>query len=679
MTDDIVRFTVLGPLRAWRGDSELELGPRQQRTLLALLLLRQGEPVTAGALVAEVWGEDAPPRAVGTLRTYVSRLRKLLEPERDAGSSPGVLVSVSDGYAVRLPQDALDVGEFETFVAAAERERMAGRPAEARDLLGSALALWGEEPLQGLAGPGIEAQRARLADRRLAVLESRLALDVELGGHAAVLGELAALAESHPLREPLYALLMRALVLCGRPDEAQAAYARIRRALAEEFGLDPGHELSALARDIAADGALASPYPTGREGGEPDRHPCPAQLPGDIADFTGRAGAVRDVCELLAAPPGTGAAVVAVSGLGGVGKSALALHVAHRMRAGFPHGQLYADLRHPCGHPVDAATALASFLRALGVADADIPAGTAERVFLFRARMAGRRMLVVLDNAADGDQIRPLLPGTPSSAVLVTSGAKLAGVPGTRFVHLDVMAPDEALILLGRVIGPERVAAEPEEGARLVEACGWLPLAVRIMAVRLATRPSWTVASLAERMAEREGRLAELKVADLAVEGVFRREYGRLPEPLRRAFRLLPPADSPDAAFRAVDVAASLGRPPHGAEELCESLVDISLLESPAPGWYRFHSLLAEFARTCVGTDTRVPAAADPVRPHAAPGPYSAPAAPARGARRSRRLKAAVYVRAAARVCAGCEAMPCGTPSCPAAPADRGSCTACAS
>ncbi|MEU7135952.1 AfsR/SARP family transcriptional regulator [Streptomyces sp. NPDC046261] len=678
MTVDIVRFSVLGRLRAWRGDSELELGSRQQRTLLALLLLRQGEPMTAAALVTEVWGEDAPPRAVGTLRTYVSRLRKLLEPERDAGSAPEVLVSVSDGYAVRVPQDALDVGEFETFAAAAERERMAGRPAEARDLLGSALALCGEEPLQGLTGPGIEAQRARLADRRLAVLESRLALDVELGGHAAVLGELVALAERHPLREPLHALLMRALVLCGRPDEAQAAYARIRRALAEEFGLDPGHELSALARDIAADGTLASPYPTAREDGEPDRHPCPAQLPGDIADFTGRADAVRDVCELLAAPPGTGTTVVAVSGLGGVGKSALVLHAAHRMRAGFPHGQLYADLRHPCGHPVDPATALGSFLRALGVADADIPAGTAERAFLFRARMAGRRMLVVLDNAADGDQVRPLLPGTPAGAVLVTSGAKLAGLSGTRFVHLDVMAPDEALTLLGRVIGPERAAAEQEDCARLVEACGCLPLAVRIMAVRLATRPSWTVASLVRRMAEGEGRLAELKVAGLAVEGVFRREYGRLPGPLRRAFRLLPPADRPDAAFRAVDVAASLGRPPHGAEELCESLVDISLLESPEPGWYRFHSLLAEFARTRAGTDTGAHAAPDPVQPYPAPGPFTAPDAPARGVPRSRRLKAA-YARAGARACCGCEAMPCGTPPCPAAPPDRASCTACAS
>ncbi|GAA3029755.1 hypothetical protein GCM10020000_03020 [Streptomyces olivoverticillatus] len=231
------------------------------------------------------------------------------------------------------------------------------------------------------------------------------------------------------------------------------------------------------------------------------------------------------------------------------------------------------------------------------------------------------------------------------------------------------MAPDEALTLLGRVIGPERAAAEPEDCARLVEACGCLPLAVRIMAVRLATRPSWTVASLVERMAEGEGRLAELKVAGLAVEGVFRREYGRLPEPLRRAFRLLPPADSPDAAFRAIDVAASLGRPPHGAEELCEWLVDISLLESPAPGWYRFHSLLAEFALTCAGTG---------VNPAATPGPFTAPATSARGVPRSHRLKAA-YARAAARECSGCEAMPYATPSCTAPPPAWASCTACAS
>ncbi|MGK5543215.1 BTAD domain-containing putative transcriptional regulator [Streptomyces sp. URMC 127] len=715
MTADTVRFSVLGQLRAWRGDRELGLGPRQQRTLLALLLLRQGEPVTAAALVAEVWGEDSPPRAVGTLRTYVSRLRKLLEPGRDAGSAPGLLVSVFDGYAVRVPRSAIDVGEFETFVAAAEGERIAGRPAEARDLLGSALALWGEEPLRGLSGPGIEAQRARLAERRLAALENRLALDVELGRHAAVLGELLALAERHPLREPLHALLMRALVLCGRPDEAQAAYARIRRALAEEFGLDPGPELSALARDIAAGGALASPYPAAaeRKGREPDGFPCPAQLPGDIPDFTGRTGAVRNVCELLAAPPGSAATVVAVSGLGGIGKSALALHAAHRMRASFPHGQLYADLRRPCGHPVAPGTALGSFLRALGVADAGIPAGTAERALLFRARLADRRMLVVLDNAAGEDQVRPLLPGTPSSAFLVTSGVKPTWLYGARFVHLDVMAPDEALTLLGQVIGPERAAAEPAECARLVEACGFLPLAVRITAVRLATRPSWTVASLVERMAEGEGRLAELRVAGLSVEGVFRREYERLPAPLRRAFRLLPPADRPDAAFRAADVAASLGRPPHGAEELCESLVDISLLESPAPGWYRFHSLLAEFARTCAGPDTgvRTTAGSGPrgavqqrsvpqgsvqqrsgpqgsiqqrsVQQHDAAVPFTAPPGTAAHILRSRRLRAAAYARATARANARdgsrYEAMPGATPSRASGPSDQASCTACAS
>ncbi|GHF72785.1 hypothetical protein GCM10010218_62470 [Streptomyces mashuensis] len=676
MTVGIVRFAVLGRLRAWRGDSELELGSRQQQTLLALLLLRQGEPVTAAGLVAGVWGDDAPPRAVGTLRTYVSRLRKLLEPGRDAGAAPEVLVSVADGYAVRVPQGALDLGEFESFVAAAERERLAGRAAEARNLLGSALALWGQEPLQGLAGPGIEAQRARLADRRLAVLESRLALDVELGGHAAVLGELVALAERHPLREPLYALLMRALVLCGRPDEARAAYARIRRALAEEFGVDPGHELSALARDIAAD-APASPHPA------PDGLPCPAQLPGDIADFTGRARAVRAVCDLLGTPPETGVTVVAVSGLGGVGKSALALHAAHRVRVGFPHGQLYADLRHPCGHPVDPAVALASFLRALGVADDAIPARTAERVLLFRARTAGRRLLVVLDNAAGSEQIRPLLPATASSAVLVTSSAKPAGLPGTRFVHLDAMAADEALALLGRVIGPERAAAEAEACARLVEACGFLPLAVRIMAVRLATRPSWTVASLVERMTAGDGRLAELKVGDLAVESVFRREYERLPAPLRRTFRLLPPAGEPDAAFRAAGLAASLGTSPSGAEELCESLVDVSLLESPAPGWYRFHQLLAEFARGPAGDDAGSTRGTAGAATAAGSGPgcpvsRSFVVAPARRLPRSRRLGAAPYASAVARTRAEREVPPCLEPSFTDALPGSVSCTVCA-
>ncbi|UNO38550.1 BTAD domain-containing putative transcriptional regulator [Streptomyces sp. MST-110588] len=602
---ELLRFTVLGRLRAWQGDNEVQLGSRQQRTLLALLLLRQGEPVTTDALVDAMWGQDPPARAVGTLRTYVSRLRKVLEPEPGGGAAPSILVSVWDGYAIRLPREAVDLGDFDSYVAGAERARAAGRLAEARDMLRAGLALWGDEPLPGLSGPGIQAQRDLLTERRLMALEARFDLDLRLGEHAAVIGELTALAARHPLREQLCGLLMLALHRSGRTAEALAAHEHTRRTLADECGLEPGPELTALLRRITAEQARpAAPEPERAPGtARGPSSPAPAQLPGDIADFTGRGREVAELCALLDAPEGSAATVVAVSGIGGVGKSALAVHAAHQVRTHFPQGQLYADLRGPDGQPVDPATALGSFLRALGVPDTDVPEGLAERAGLFRTRIADRRLLILLDNARDAGQIRPFLPGTASCAVLVTSATKLAGLPAARLLHLDVMCPEEAGALLRRVVGEERADAEPEATARLASTCGWLPLALRIAAARLVTRPSWTLSYLAERLSDQERRQAELRVADLAVETAFQREYGRLDDQQKRTFRLLSLADAPDITSAVAAVA--LDRPQEDVEALCESLVDASLLESPAPGRYRFHDLLRSFARGCARAEEK--------------------------------------------------------------------------
>ncbi|WP_158857879.1 AfsR/SARP family transcriptional regulator [Streptomyces sp. NRRL B-1347] len=588
--DTGLRFALLGRLRAWRGDTELELGSPQQQAFLAVLLLRQERAASVGDVVEALWGGNPPPRAVGALRTYASRLRKLLEPERAAGESPRVLVSVPDGYALHVPREAVDLARFEDHVAAAGRARAAGQLAEARARLRLALESWQDDPLPGVPGAALDAYRARLADQHVTALEARLELDLELDGPQSVLAELAVLAARHPLRERLRALQMRALHRDGRPAEALAVYDATRLLLDEELGLEPGRDL-AEARDL-----LTAPDTTGSTGlPDPAAPPLPAQLPGDLADFTGRATLVADLCALLTSERPGVAAMVAVSGVGGVGKSALAVHVAHRVRKHFPHGQLYVDLQSVGGHPADPATVLRSFLRALGVDDSAIPEGLAERSALFRARLDGRRVLVLLDNAHGPEQVRPFLPVLPSCAVLVTSRTKLAAVASARLVDLDVMTPGEALELLAKVLGGDRVAAEPDDAARLVSACGHLPLAVRIVAARLATRPAWPLGALHGRLADEQRRLAELRVADLTVEAAFALGHAHLRPAQQRAFRLLALPDGPHVSSAAA--AAVLGLPEPEAEALCESLVDVSLLESPAPGRYRYHDLLRLYAR----------------------------------------------------------------------------------
>ncbi|RKN60372.1 SARP family transcriptional regulator [Streptomyces klenkii] len=588
--DTGLRFALLGRLRAWRGDEELKLGSPQQQAFLAVLLLRRERAASMADVVDALWGENPPPRAVGALRTYASRLRKLLEPERAAGESPRVLVSVPDGYALHVPREAVDLARFEDHVASAGRARRAGQLAEARARLRLALEPWQDAPLPGIPGAAMDAHRARLADQRLTALEARLELDLELDGPRSVLAELAVLAAHHPLRERLRALQMKVLHRDGRSAEALAVYEEARLRLSEELGLEPGRDL-AEARDL-----LTAPDTSGGTGLPAPVAPLlPAQLPGDLADFTGRAALVADLCALLTSDRPGAAPTVAVSGAGGVGKSALAVHIAHRVRESFPHGQLYADLQGAGGHPADPATVLGSFLRALGVDDAAIPECPAERSALFRTRLDGRRVLILLDNAHGPEQVRPFLPGPPSCAVLVTSRAKPAGPASARLVDLDVMTPGEALELLGKVMGPARVAAEADDAARLVSACGHLPLAVRIVAARLATRPAWPLGALYGRLADERHRLAQLRVADLAVEAAFALGHARLRPAQQRAFRLLALPDGPHVSSAAA--AAVLGLPEPEAEALCESLVDVSLLESPAPGRYRYHDLLRLYAR----------------------------------------------------------------------------------
>ncbi|WP_327088666.1 tetratricopeptide repeat protein [Nonomuraea sp. NBC_01738] len=610
--DGELRFAVLGPVRAWRNGQEVDLGTPLQRSILGMLLLREGRAVTPTEMIDAVWGEEAPPRALGALRTYVSRLRTVLEPDRPARSRPELLTSVGRGYALRLPEGSLDLTRFERGIAEAEQARRSGRLAEAAESMRAALTLFEGEPLAGAVGPYAEHQRDRLIERRISVVETLMDVDLELGNHAAIVSELIALTADHPLRERLRAHLMLALYRCGRQGDALQVFTDTRQALIDELGIEPGPELTALHhRILAADPALAvaavqepvqEPAPDDEEAAH--ELPRPAQLPAAVNDFTGRKEIAGRLRTLLSAQSATeGVPIAAICGIGGVGKTALAVHVAHSADDLFPDGQLYADLRGYTDEATAPASALGAFLRALGIPPDVIPEGLSERSALYRSLLAERRILVLLDNARDARQVSPLLPGTPGCAAIVTSRVKLSDLPAARLIDLDVMEPDEALNLFATVAGPERVAAEHGAAMDVVAACGFLPLAVRIVAARLAARPSWTVASLVPRLADEQRRLDELRVGNLAVEATFALGYGQLESAQARAFRLLSLPNGPDISTGAA--AAVLSMSTFEAEDLLESLVDASLLEAPAPGRYRFHDLLKLFARRALEKSER--------------------------------------------------------------------------
>ncbi|WP_164764584.1 AfsR/SARP family transcriptional regulator [Streptomyces lydicus] len=625
---DRLRFQLLGPVRAWRGDRPLNPGPPQQRAVLAVLLLHAGRPVSVAQLVDALWGEQPPPRAVGTLRTYVSRLRGLLEPDRGPRQQAHLLVSSGGGYALRVPGEALDSSAFEERLATARRLREAGDTAGAYEQLRGALALPAGMALAGLPGPYAQRQRDRLTELCVTAQEELFDCVVELGGQAGAIAGLRAFAAEHPLRERTQALLMRALHRAGRQAEALAVYAATRRTLDAELGAEPGRELRALYEEVCAgsrgSGTGSRPGPGAgplgdrarpdrdRTGDSRDHRPCPprpardtsrigrpppvpAQLPPDIADFAGRAEVVAHLAPALRGAAGARAPVVAtLSGLGGVGKTALAVHVAHSVRAHFPDGQLYVDLQGSGLAPEDSSAVLTHFLRALGVAESAVPDGLAQKAALYRSLLADREVLVLLDNARDSAQVRPLLPGAPGCAVLVTSRARTLALPGADRVDVEVMAQEEALELLGAIVGAERVAAEPAAARELVAVCDGLPLAVRIAAARLVNRPGRAMADLVARLSE-ERRLDELRVGDLGVEATFRVGYEVLGPGLAHAFRALALCGMP--SFCRGAAAALLDTTDDEAEAAVETLVDAGLVELHGEDRYRYHDLVGLFAR----------------------------------------------------------------------------------
>ncbi|MFD9108656.1 AfsR/SARP family transcriptional regulator [Streptomyces bottropensis] len=598
-----LEFRLLGPVEAWHGDRPLRLGGPKPRALLAVLLLRAGQVVPADALVDVIWGDEPPDTARALVQTYVSALRRALPPE-----AAEAIETRPPGYVMRPGVGRVDLAEFEAYTADARRAAADGDHAAAARLLRQALELW-HGPALGGVGDALRGEAGRLEEARQAALEERIAAELETGGHEAELvTELTSLVEARPTRERPRGQLMLGLYRLGRQADALAVHAEGRAALAEELGLDPGPELTRLYEAILrADPALLTAT-TAPAAPRPAATPRPVSLlPPAIGDFTGREEELAGVVEALRGAR-EAMPVVVVSGAAGVGKSALAVQAAHRVADAYPDGQLYAEL-HGFSEPVPPAEVLGRLLRALG---ADPPEDIAERGDLFRSLVAGRRILLVLDDANGEAQVRPLLPGSATCGVLVTSRARLGGLVGARRTDLDVLDDARGLELLTRVTGRERTPDDPREQAaarRIVELCGGLPLALRIAGARLATRRHWTPSVLAERLADEHRRLDELSVGDLEVRAGLGLSYRALDECARRVLRRIATLGSADVAVWTV--AALSGMSEDRAEEVLERLLDAQLINCPGTDQvgqprYRLHDLVRVYAAERAETEDPV-------------------------------------------------------------------------
>ncbi|MFI1409072.1 BTAD domain-containing putative transcriptional regulator [Streptomyces sp. NPDC020707] len=603
-----LRFAVLGPVRVGRGEEDLALGSPQQRVVLAALLLRRGRLVTTAELVHAVWGENPPMAAVPVLRTYVSRLRKVLESGRTSDGSGVVIVSAADGYLVRVPEDAVDLGVFEQRVERAAKLRAGDELSAASQLLHTALGQWQEIPLAGLAGPLAESERSRLNETRLSTLEARFDIDVELGRHVAVIPELRALTGQHPLRERLCELLMIALYRSGRQAEALASYRTTRNTLVAELGIEPGASLRHLHRSIlAADASLELPAPP-RRAAVPAAESMtrPAQLPADPATFTGRHSELDQARALL---PNGGdhkatMPITVVSGMAGVGKTALAVRFAREISGRFPDGQLFINLRgfDATGSLMSPEEGIRIALDGLGVPSWRIPAQPEAQTLLYRSLLANRRVLILLDNARDVDHVRRLLPGSPGCLVIVTSRSQLTGLIAGEGAHpltLHQLAPADAHDVLGRRLGARRLSAEPRAVDDIIALCGRLPLALAVVAARAAINPGFPLSAIADELRDSRGggSLDAFTGGDFGtdVRASFSWSYKAQSAPAARLFRLIGPHADPDISAPAAAALAGLSL--REAHSLLAELTHAHLLTEHHPGRYTMHELLRIYAR----------------------------------------------------------------------------------
>jgi DNA-binding SARP family transcriptional activator/tetratricopeptide (TPR) repeat protein len=599
---------VLGPLEAWRAGIRVGLGPPRQRAVLGLLAVSPDELVRRESIVDALWGEDPPATAVNLVQAYVSRLRRFLDPGRPPRDGDRLVVSAGTSYRLRAGAVALDLLAFGQIVDNARAARSAGDAGAACGLYEDALGLWRGEPLADVDLLRGHPVVAGLAGRRAAVVLEYAEAASAAGWDERVLPRLEALATAEPLNERAHARLMIALASAGRQDAALRVHEELRRRLDDQLGVRPGPELTdahlrVLRQELPGAPRPGRPGPAATAGTATTPSAVPRQLPAAVANFVGRTGELETLTALLEQVDGAASTAVisAIGGTAGVGKTALAVYWAHLAVERFPDGQLYVNLRgYDPGQPVTAADALAGFLRALGVPGQDISPDEDERAARYRSLLAGKRVLVVLDNAGSVEQVRPLLPGTPACTVVVTSRDSLAGLvarDGAVRLELDLLPPDDAVSLLRALVGV-RVDADPGAAAALADRCCRLPLALRVAAELAAARPDASLAGLVDELAGHRRRLDLLEAGGdsrTAVRAVFSWSYRHLDDGAARAFRLA--GLHPAADLDVYAAAALTGDTLEQSGRVLGVLARAHLIRATGPGRFSMHDLLRGYAR----------------------------------------------------------------------------------
>ncbi|MCR3754186.1 DNA-binding transcriptional activator of the SARP family [Lentzea californiensis] len=592
--DEGLIFKLLGTIEVVGSKEQISMPPRRQRTVLSALLLEANRVVGMDQLIDAVWEHSPPSTARAQIQICVSALRR----EFKSAGVDAQIETRQPGYLLRVAADKIDVFLFERRVAISDLAVRQGRPEEASTVLRSALALWRGPALSG-AGATLQNKALRLDEKRLSALENCVEIELSLGRHHALVDELQSMVTENPLRERPRGHLMLALYRSGRQSEALEVYRAGRDLFIERLGLEPSDHLRRLETAILTDDKVLR-----LDQDEPalvaaHNVVSPHQLPATTSDFIGRQDVVARAENVLSGDHMT-MHVVNISGKAGIGKSALAVHVAHRVAADtYPDGQLYCDLRGTQAQPATPAEVLGRFLSALGAAGSALPDGVDERADMYRSMLANRRVLVVLDDAGSESQVHQLLPGSPTCGVMVTSRARLTGLAGSHLVEVDFMNSDDARELLGRIIGRQRLEREPAAVEALIEVVGGLPLALRIIGARLAARPHWSLASMVGRLADERHRLDELAHGDMVVRASLSLTYDGLEPDARRVMRLMSLLETESLP---VWTATALTDDPHHGFDLVERLVDAQLLDvvgNDVTGLprYRFHDLIRLYAK----------------------------------------------------------------------------------
>lgn len=608
-----MRLNLLGPPELVVSDRSLDIGGSRRRVILAMLGLNANRVTPLEDLIDAIWDINPPTTARGQVQTCISALRKLLT---DAGQRD-VIRTHPAGYILETSESSVDIDEFTRLINVARGLADDDRTAAAAATLRSALGLWRGPAMAGVDSRLVRRRADLLEHRRLGAIEERVRLDLQLGWHREIVGELEALVDEHPLREELCGYLMLALYRSDRQAEALEVYRRAHAVLAEELAIEPGPQLRELERailnrdpaldlgtlvaapSVAAVRVVRAEATSDAERAFAEQRMAPHLLPWGIADFTGRDDLIARISALVTGPvPQHTAPIVVVTGRGGVGKSSLAIRVAHELIDLFPDGTLYADVRGAAGED-GTGMLLARFLRALGINGSALPDDLQQRADLYRTMLANKRLLVLLDEVTDEDQVLPLLPGGPNCTVIVTSRVRLSGLPGAAHVEVGVLDTEQSVELITKIIGPGRVGAESVAVVELVRFCEGLPLALRIAGGRLASRPHWRVAELVRRLRVEARRLDEFTHRGLELRSNIGLSYRALSPGAHRLFGLLALVETPD--FPGWTAAALLDTDLADARDLLETLVEARMLDVVRyPGeqfWYRFHDLVRVYAR----------------------------------------------------------------------------------